>query len=425
MDNLSCKQPENLSNGDSPALEKQPSTSNVICECFDSVQYLIGLSTKEINPLKLTPHPTNAYIYGLDEDVSDLVELIKLGREIRPLIVTPSGTIISGHRRNRAAIILGWSTVPVEVKQFDSPMDELALLLRENTYRNRTVEQRIREGWYWELVEVASAKQRQVAGLKQNQPNTVRVNLPERIKGKFTHMENVNSLDGSQEARRTRNRVSVRVGLGGSSYDRASKVLKAIDLMQQDNPELANAWKKVLNKQSIDAAYKLLKSPSQWRERILQVLSTGLADTTIKAIAHLKAKTCALNPNFEAQEQPAGNPLTFAAADLVQVNLSYMKNAGDLLKWNGYWGEVLAVSLTGILTVNMGASVIKLMGKDVLKIDGIELNIAQRVLELRKHKELSGLDELILNFIQKQHCLKNKELEHLQLIESRFYSNTM
>jgi ParB-like chromosome segregation protein Spo0J len=129
-------------------------------------EYPIPLSTKQISPLKLSPHPMNAGIYGADEDVSDLVELIKVGGEIRPSIVTPSGIIISGHRRNRAATILGWSVVPVEVREFDSPIEEIGLLLRENTYRNRTLEQRIREGWCWEMVEAAFAKQRQVAALR-------------------------------------------------------------------------------------------------------------------------------------------------------------------------------------------------------------------------------------------------------------------
>ncbi|MGH2413377.1 MAG: ParB N-terminal domain-containing protein, partial [Microcystaceae cyanobacterium] len=42
-------------------------------------------------------------MYGQDEDVSDLVELIERSQWVKPLVVTPAGTIISGHRRWKAA----------------------------------------------------------------------------------------------------------------------------------------------------------------------------------------------------------------------------------------------------------------------------------------------------------------------------------
>jgi ParB family chromosome partitioning protein len=385
------------------------------CDEYSNDEYPIPLSTKLISPLKLSPHPMNADIYGADEDVSDLVELIKVGGEIRPLIVTPFGTIISGHRRNRAATILGWSVVPVEVREFDSPIEEIGLLLRENTYRNRTLEQRIREGWCWEMVEAAFAKQRQVAALKQNQVNsddTVRVNLPER-----------QELSTDPEARRTRNRVAARVGVGGSSYARASKVLKAIDLMEQEYAQLAVAWKRVLNNQSIDAAYKLLKSPPLWRERVLQVISTGQADTTIKAIAHLKTNTCTLNSQLEQENQQTVEPEKFRVGDLVRVNLNYMKDSSDLLKWNGYWGEVLNLSLIGSLKVDMGASILNLMPKDVLKVDEIELEQARRILNLKKQQDkLNDLEQIIVNFLQKQSYISQDELVHLQAIEQRMYA---
>lgn len=49
------------------------------CDEYSNDEYPIPLSTKLISPLKLSPHPMNACIYGADEDVSDLLELIKIG----------------------------------------------------------------------------------------------------------------------------------------------------------------------------------------------------------------------------------------------------------------------------------------------------------------------------------------------------------
>jgi len=63
----------------------------------------VGLHQVEIR--LLVPHPCNASIYGEDEDVSSLVESIRISGWIKPLVVTPSYTIISGHRRWQAALV--------------------------------------------------------------------------------------------------------------------------------------------------------------------------------------------------------------------------------------------------------------------------------------------------------------------------------
>lgn len=76
----------------------------------------------EIDPKELKPHPRNSCIYGSDEDVTELVELIAQSGWVKPLVITPSRTIISGHRRWKAALQLELESVPVEVRELPNEL---------------------------------------------------------------------------------------------------------------------------------------------------------------------------------------------------------------------------------------------------------------------------------------------------------------
>jgi ParB family chromosome partitioning protein len=71
-----------------------------------------------VDPLQLKPPPCNSSIYGEDEDVTELVNLIRETGWVKPLVVNNRGIIISGHRRWKAILKLEWKTVPVEVRSF-------------------------------------------------------------------------------------------------------------------------------------------------------------------------------------------------------------------------------------------------------------------------------------------------------------------
>jgi hypothetical protein len=128
---------------------------------------VVGLHQVEIR--LLVPHPCNASIYGEDEDVSSLVESIRISGWIKPLIVTPSYIIISGHRRWQAVLVLGLETVPVEVREFSSSATELEALLLENESRHKTIEQKVREANAWRDIESELARMRKLATLKQGE----------------------------------------------------------------------------------------------------------------------------------------------------------------------------------------------------------------------------------------------------------------
>ena len=69
------------------------------------------IERKKISELKV--NPLNAEIYP-DEDIEDLKESIlnNNGKILVPLVITPDGVIISGHRRYKAAITYARSPRP-------------------------------------------------------------------------------------------------------------------------------------------------------------------------------------------------------------------------------------------------------------------------------------------------------------------------
>ncbi|WP_375498669.1 ParB/RepB/Spo0J family partition protein [uncultured Nostoc sp.] len=190
---------------------------------------MANIQIKERKIVELHPHPKNEGIYG-DEDIEQLAQDIERSKWVKPLIVTPEGTIISGHRRWKAVSYLGWVTVPIEEKEFTDEIAELEALLLENANREKSIEQKCREGLTWEAIERNNSRQRQGS------------------KG---------SGVGS-----TRDVIAKRVGIGsGINYEKARKVVLAIDeALLVGNLAKAEALRKKLNHKSVNAAFKMISS---------------------------------------------------------------------------------------------------------------------------------------------------------------------
>ena len=190
---------------------------------------MTNIQIKERKVVELHPHPKNDSIYG-DEDIEQLAQDIKRSKWVKPLIVTPEGTIISGHRRWKAVSSLGWETVPVEEKEFTDEIAELEALLLENANREKSIEQKCREGLTWEAIEQANSRQR---------------------------MGTKGSGVGS-----TRDVVAKRVGIGsGINYEKARKVVSVIDeALLVGNLAKAEALRNKLNHKSVNAAFKMISS---------------------------------------------------------------------------------------------------------------------------------------------------------------------
>jgi len=71
------------------------------------------IETRLIQSLKASP--LNEMVYDKTTPFDDLVESVKRGGILEPISICEDGTIISGHRRVKAAKALGMKSVPVRV----------------------------------------------------------------------------------------------------------------------------------------------------------------------------------------------------------------------------------------------------------------------------------------------------------------------
>lgn len=91
------------------------------------------MEERELAKLKANPHnPRGAITH--DIALRELAMSIKTQGVLQPLLVTPSGYIIAGHRRAEAAKLAGLKTVPVIQKEM-SPAEQVQVMLIENLQR--------------------------------------------------------------------------------------------------------------------------------------------------------------------------------------------------------------------------------------------------------------------------------------------------
>lgn len=365
-------------------------------------------STFQVDPHTLKPHPRNAFIYGEEEDISELVALIESSGWVKPLVITPNKTIISGHRRWKAVLTLGWHSVGVEVREFQTEAEELEALLLENASREKTVEQKVREGKAWEVVEKEKAKKRQVelAGThRRGKKSDLVANLPQGM-----------------ETGRTRERVSARVGMKARTYSKASQVVDLIDReFSQGNSEVAKALRQVLNLQSVDAAYQLLKQPSQKRQQILSAHTGGKLKLT-KLMSQAPFDSDLATGNASTNSPEAEGMISLAVGDIVFINITWQEKAGiPERKWNGFWGVVQSNNMG--IKVNMGVEVINVKSSDLKPVDLADeqlsqfQGVAERILQLRM-AQLDELEVTMLNFMQQQVLFTSRQLDYLEYMES-------
>ncbi len=208
-----------------------------------------------VNVDKLHPHPKNAEIYG-NEDVSDLIAQIEaLGKIVNPIKIKRDYTIISGHRRWQAAKKLGIQEIPFEYIDFDSEEDELSSLVIFNYQRQKTNEQKAREGMVLEETLSDESVFRKLSTLKQNQED------PDMDQASISEDTAPSSVSDTQnEKGTTRDKVAKAIKIGsGRSYDRMKAVINESDRLRKNGDTVdADLLICVLNK-APSTAYKLLQ----------------------------------------------------------------------------------------------------------------------------------------------------------------------
>lgn len=184
---------------------------------------------------KLKPHYFNTKLYG-EEDLEDaFLKSVRENGILVPLTIKPDGTIISGHRRWQAAVATGLKYVPVEVKEYETELDEREAIIDFNRQREKTFSQKMAEAEELEVIERERAEKRMLAG-KSAEPYG---NISVGFKGE------------------TRDKVASKIGIGtGRTYDKAKKVWEAAKKDEQ-----ARKWVEDIDKgkQSISSVYRNLK----------------------------------------------------------------------------------------------------------------------------------------------------------------------
>lgn len=265
-----------------------------------------GFESFKVDISIISPHPKNTEIYG-EDDVKELAEKIKSSGYIKPLYVNQDHVIISGHRRYKACLSLGIKNIPVVVKKFESEQEELEILLLENMYRDKTIEQKVNEAREWEAIEREKARKRQS---ELNGRALLRDNCPQ---AKIQNVGESNYLEKEDETERGRTRdiVAKRVGLGsGKTLERAKPVVDKISqLREEGDTENAEFLSKALDK-SISGAKKLVEEkmveevPKVYKDMVVEgKISVNEAYNVAKTAVETRKKNEENEKEFQAERQ--------------------------------------------------------------------------------------------------------------------------
>lgn len=85
---------------------------------------------------RLTPNPLNprGEVVFSEDGIEELATSIKNQGLLQPIVVTPKGVIIAGHRRHAACLAIRMDSVPVSIRDA-SEIEQIELMLTENTQR--------------------------------------------------------------------------------------------------------------------------------------------------------------------------------------------------------------------------------------------------------------------------------------------------
>lgn len=191
----------------------------------------------------LSAHEFNREIYNTN--ATDLIERIEENgyqENFGRVTIKPDGTILSGHRRWKAAQACGVDEIPVEIVKPETELEEQRLILLANEYRDKTPAEKIREGEAWERVESEKAKERnsETGGASPEK-------LPDTDKGE------------------TREKVGEKIGVSGRTYEEGKKVKQKAE---QGDETAQEQWEKLeTGEQSIHgAAREVKKSENKTKE---------------------------------------------------------------------------------------------------------------------------------------------------------------
>lgn len=172
-----------------------------------------------VDPHRLLDHPFSVAIYGQDLDDAFVESVRRRGIE-QPIIVAADGrTVVAGHRRRNAAVLVGLKRVPIVVRS--DLKDELEIkhaIIEANRQRVKSPEQVGREAQALWKIEQENAAQRRNAHLRQSQ-SAVRPKSDERSAAE----------EEATEEGRSDDIVAKQLGVSRDTLRKAVYVARAID----------------------------------------------------------------------------------------------------------------------------------------------------------------------------------------------------
>lgn len=215
----------------------------------------------DINFLK--EHPLNQTIYGDDDEIQfqELVNRIRESGWIEPVIINKEGTILAGHRRYKAAKLLGHTSINYEFANV-LPEEELVILLSSNVYREKTTVQKLKEAEYYFQIESRKARERQLSGT---------------------------TLSPTRDGGRTDEIVAEKVGMSRSSLRRAREVLKNSETIADEG--LKHLLEETLNT-DINSAKNLSEQPIEMIEKVNEIVDGDVTQVgmVLRTLANLEIK---------------------------------------------------------------------------------------------------------------------------------------
>jgi hypothetical protein len=175
----------------------------------------------------------NGLIYH-DAPSPEFVASVREHSVLVPLLITPDGVIVSGHRRHRAAQLAGLSHVPVIVREFEDEAAILEALVATNSNRIKTNEQIGREA----------------LALRQ-------VERERSLRNRAAHLNH----DDAAALGRWRDRAAGLMGVSGATLAQAAAVVERADELREAKDDAAADALTATLDSSVRRAYDSLHAP--------------------------------------------------------------------------------------------------------------------------------------------------------------------
>ncbi len=274
----------------------------------------------------LKPHKWNSVIFGNEPLDQSFVASIKESGVLVPLTIKTNGTIVSGHRRWRAAMAAGLVDVPVKVEEYESEEEERRAFVNYNRQREKTFSQKMREAAFIEETERLAAKRRQ--GIRTD----IVENFPQCEQGK------------------SRDKVAEQSGIGsGRQYEKAKKVwaaaeagnenaVKVVECLDRGKATIHSAYKKVTSKEPpLSVAppkgeYDIILADPPWKYEF--------AETTMRAVEnHYPTMDLVQIKNLKIPSADNAVLLLWTPAPKLEEALDVMQAWGFKYRTNAVWDK--------------------------------------------------------------------------------------